>query len=320
MNTPLITVFGATGAQGGGLARALLQDPQRRFRVRAITRQPGSAAAQALSELGAEIIQADLDEPASVQRAMQGAYGTFCVTNYWEHLSPERELRQAGHLAQAAADAGLRHVVWSTLEDTRAYLPPNGDRMPILQGRYNVPHMDIKGQAERMFSERGLPTSFVYTSFYWDNLIHFGMGPQRGADGRLVFVLPMDDKPLPGIAAEDIGACVAGLFLQGEGAIGRHIGLAGEHLSGTQMAAALGRALGQPVQHLAMPPLQYAQLGFPGAEDLANMFQFKRDFNLSYCGNRDVEAARALHPGLLSFEAWLARHAARIPLPAPLAA
>lgn len=320
MSTPLITVFGATGAQGGGLARALLSDPQRRLRVRAVTRQPGSAAAQTLSALGAEILQADLDDPASLARALQGAHGAFCVTNYWEHLSPERELRQAAHLAEAAAAARLRHVVWSTLEDTRAYLPPNGDHMPVLQGRYNVPHMDIKGQADRLFSARGLPMSFVHTSFYWDNLIHFGMGPQRGADGRLLFVLPMDDKPLPGIAAEDIGACVAGLFLQGEAALGQRLGLAGEHLSGAQMAAALTRVLGEPVQHLAMPPHQYAQLGFPGAEDLANMFQFKRDFNLSYCGLREVERARALHPGLQDFGTWLARHAAQIPRPASLAA
>lgn len=320
MSTPLITVFGATGAQGGGLARALLQDPQRRLRVRAITRHPGGTGAQALSALGAEVIQADLDDPASLLRAMQGAHGAFCVTNYWEHQSPERELRQAEHMAEAARAAGLRHVIWSTLEDSRAYLPPNGEQMPVLLGRYNVPHMDIKGQADRLFSDRDLPLTRVYTSFYWDNLIHFGMGPQRGADGRLLFVLPMGEKLLPGIAAEDIGACVARLFLQGEAAIGRSVGLAGEHLSGAQMAEALSMALGEPVQYLAMPPQQYAQLGFAGAEDLANMFQFKHDFNLSYCGARPVQPLRELYPALQDFRAWLAANARRIPLPAPLAA
>src|SRR5688500_14919677 len=98
----IITVFGATGAQGGGLARSILTDPQQRFRVRAVTRKPDSPAARALSEIGADIIVADLDDAASVRRAMDGAHGAFCVTNFWEHLSPEKELTQAHTMAQAA--------------------------------------------------------------------------------------------------------------------------------------------------------------------------------------------------------------------------
>jgi uncharacterized protein YbjT (DUF2867 family) len=319
MSTPLITIFGSTGAQGGGLARALLRGGERPFRVRAVTRKPGGATARLLSELGAEIMAADLDDPASVQRALQGAHGAFCVTNFWEHFSPEREIAQADTMADAARRAGVRHVIWSTLEDTRRFVQPDGSRMPVLMGRYNVPHFDGKGEADQLFIGRGLPVTLLVTSFYWENLIHFGMHPQRAADGRLSFVLPMDDAPLPGIAAADIGACAATLFRQGEAAIGRKVGIAGEHLSGAQMAGALARALGEAVQHVAMAPADYARLGFPGANDLANMFQFKRDFNADYCAARDVAATRDLHPRLSTFEDWLRANAARLPI-APRAA
>src|SRR4051794_8244453 len=194
---PLITVFGATGAQGGGVVRDILARDKPDYRVRAVTRKPDGDAARSLTQLGAEVVVADLDDAGSVQRAMQGAHGVYCVTNFWEHFSPDKELKQAETLAEAARRERVGHVVWSTLEDTRRFLPADGARMPVLMGHYNVPHFDAKGEANRFFSERGLPVTFLQTSFYWDNLIHFGMGPQRGPDGHLLFVLPMDDKPLP---------------------------------------------------------------------------------------------------------------------------
>jgi uncharacterized protein YbjT (DUF2867 family) len=309
---PLITIFGATGAQGGGLARALLARHKPDHRVRAVTRKPDSDAARGLAAMGAEVVAADL---ASVQQAMQGARGVYCVTNFWEHFSPDKELKQAETLAEAARRENVAHVIWSTLEDTRKSVPADGSRMPVLMGNYNVPHFDAKGEANRFFSDRALPVTFLYTSFYWDNLIHFGMGPQRGADGKLVFVLPMGDKPLPGIAASDIGACAAGIFRQGTAMAGRSIGIAGEHLTGADMASALTRAVGEPVTHVAMPPQEYARLGFPGAQDLANMFQFKRDFNAEFCAARPVAATHALYPSLMNFEAWLLSAGARMKVP-----
>ena len=314
-NLPLLTIFGATGAQGGGLARAILARNKPDHRVRAVTRKPDSDAARELEKLGAEVVAADLDDLASVQRAMQGAHGVYGVTNFWEHFSPDRELKQAETLAEAARREKVAHVVWSTLEDTRRFLPADGRRMPVLMGHYNVPHFDAKGEANRFFTERDVPTTFMYTSFYWDNLIGFGMGPQRGPDGKLVFVLPMGDKPLPGIAVADIGACAAGIFRQGASTIGRSIGIAGEHIDGAAMAAALGRAVGEPVTHVPMPPQDYAKLGFPGAEDLANMFQFKAEFNEAFCAARPVAESRALHPGLLNFEGWLLGAGSQISVP-----
>ena len=220
----LVTVFGATGAQGGGLARAILDDPQRRFRLRAVTRKPDAPAARALAQAGAEILTADLDDIGSVYRAMAGAHAAFCVTSYWEHLSPDKELAQAYTMANAAAEARVSHVIWSTLEDSRTFVPL-GTRMPVLMDRYNVPHFDAKGEANRAFTDRRVPTTLFHTSYYWDNLIHFGMQPKRRADGRLAFVLPMGDAKLPGIAAEDIGRCAFGILAQGSSLIGKSVGV-----------------------------------------------------------------------------------------------
>lgn len=320
MSKPLITIFGATGAQGGGLARALLDGGARDFRVRAVTRQPGGAAARDLSERGAEIVAADLDDPASVERAMQGAHGAFCVTSFWAHGCAERELAQAETLAEAARRAGVRHVIWSTLEDTRRFVEPDGRTLPLLQGRYNVPHFDAKGEADQSFIGRGLPLTRLLTSFPWDNLIHLALQPRRGADGRLEFVLPMGDAALPGIAAADIGACAAALFRQGEAAVGRKLGIAGEHLSGAQMADALSCALGEPVRHVAPSREAYAAFGWPGADEMASMFRFKQDFEAEYRAARSVAASRALHPGLMDFAAWLRANAARIPVSPRIAA
>jgi uncharacterized protein YbjT (DUF2867 family) len=310
----IITVFGATGAQGGGLARAILADRANRFELRAVTRKPHSAAAQTLREQGAEIVVADLDDADSVRRAMEGAHGAFCVTNYWEYFSPEREIAQARTMAAAAHDAGVAHIVWSTLEDTRELVPVGSGRMPVLMGKYNVPHYDGKGEANAAFIELGVPTTLLYTSFYWDNLVHFGMQPRRGADGTLEFVLPMDGARLPGIAAGDIGPVAFGIFTRSDELIGKSIGIAGELLTGAQMAEQLTLALGEPVRHLALTPTQYAALGFPGADDHANMFQFKREFERMYCDSRSPACTRELYPATQTFAQWLATHVSKMPI------
>jgi uncharacterized protein YbjT (DUF2867 family) len=304
----IITVFGATGAQGGGLVRAILADPQQAFGVRAVTRSPDSDKGRALAQAGAEVVQADLDDAASLHRAMEGAHGVYAVTNFWEHFSPEREYAQARNLAAAARDAQVAHVIWSTLEDTRRQVPLDDDRMPTLMGRYKVPHFDAKGEANVEFVSNGVPTTLLYVSFYWDNLIQFGMGPKRGPDGTLVFALPMGEAPLAGIGAEDVGPCALGIFRRGTEAIGQEIGIAGEHLTGRQMAEAMARVLGEPVQYVSPSWDEYRAFGFPGAEDLGNMFQYYHDFADPLRPRRPVAATRALHPGLLDFDAWLARH------------
>ena len=312
----IITVIGATGAQGSGLVRAIQADRGGAFAVRAITRKPDAEKAHALRAAGAEVVGADTDNPATLGRAFAGAYGAFCVTNFWEHFSPERELTQARNMAQAAKAAGVQHVIWSTLEDTRRWVPLEDDRMPTLMGKYKVPHFDAKGEADQIFRDLDLPTTFLLTAFYWDNLISFGAGPQRGPDGVLAITFPMDDKKLPGIAVEDIGKCAFGVFKRGRELINRTVGIAGEHLTGAELAGALTRALGHDVRYNAVPPEVYRSFGFPGAEDLGNMYQFKRDFNQYFTGVRDLGFTRTLNPEQQTFEQWLAKHKDQIPLPA----
>jgi uncharacterized protein YbjT (DUF2867 family) len=313
-DTKRIAVLGATGAQGGGLVDAILGDASGRFAVRALTRDTGSERAKRLAARGAEVVATDVDDPASLEKAFEGAHGVFCVTFFWDHFSPEKELAQAGAMAKAAKAAGVRHVIWSTLEDTRERVPLSDERMPTLMGKYKVPHFDAKGEANQLFLDSGVPTTLLHTSFYWDNLIHFGSGPKRGEDGRLAFVLPMADKKLPGIAAGDIGRCAFGIFQAGDEYAGKTLGIAGEHLTGEQMAASLSRALGQEVVYSYVPPEVYRGLGFPGAEDLGNMFQYQRDFEAEFCGLRDLATSRRLNPSLQTFDQWLAANAKRIPL------
>ena len=308
-----IVVVGATGAQGGGLVRAILSDPEGGFHVRALTRDPASENAKVLAASGAEVIGADVDDEESLSRAFEGAWGAYCVTFFWNHFSPEKERAQAAAMAGAARRAGLQHVIWSTLEDTRRWVPLSDDRMPTLMGVYKVPHFDTKGESDHLFTDAGIPTTFLLTSFYWDNFINFGMGPRKGPEGILGITFPMGDRKLPGIAAEDIGRCAYGIFRRPE-LIGKTVGVAGEHLTGAEMAAAFTRALGQEVRYNEVPPEVYRGFGFPGADDLGNMFQFKRDFNEAYCGARSLETSRELNPSLQTLATWLERNLSRIPL------
>ena len=310
----IIAAAGATGAQGGALVRAILADKGSAFTPRALTRKVDSEKAKALAAAGVEVVAVNLDDAASLRPAFAGAYGAFCLTNYGEHFSPEREIRKAENMARAAKAAGLEHVIWSTLEDTRKWVPLDDARMPTLMGKYKVPHFDAKGEADRFFRDMGVPTTFLLTSFYWDNFIFFGSGPQRLPDGTLALTFPLDDKPLSAIAVEDIGKCSYGIFKRGREFIGKTIGIAGGHLTGSQMAAALTRALGKEIRYNPVTPEVFRGLGFPGAEDLGNMFQFKRDFESDYCGARSLEFTRSLNPELLTFDQWLAQNKDRIPL------
>ena len=310
----IIAVVGATGAQGGGLVRAILADKDGPFRVRAITRNVDSEKSKALARAGAEVVAADVDDPRSLERAFAGAYGAFCVTFFWEHFSPEKETAQAKAMAEAAKRAGLKHVIWSTLEDTRKWVPLADNRMPTLMGKYKVPHLDSKGEADRYFTESGVPTTFLLTSFYWENLIFFGMGPKRGADGKLAITMPMGDRKIAAIAAEDIGKSAYAIFKKGRELFGKRIGVAGEHQTGAQIAAGLTRALGQEVRYNEVTPEMFRNFGFPGADDLGNMFQFFRDFDRDFCAVRKLEVGRALNPEMQTFDTWLAKNKNRIPL------
>jgi len=310
----LIVVFGATGAQGGGVARAILNDSNSEFSVRAITRDVNSDKAKELAGMGAEVVAADIDDNESLKSALAGAYGAYFVTFYWAHFSPEKEYGEAVSMAHAAKEAALQHVIWSTLEDTRKWVPLDDNRMPTLMGKYKVPHFDAKGEADQVFLDLGVPTTFLRASFYWDNFIYFGAGPKKGPDGKLYLTFPMDDKKMAGVASEDIGKCAYGIFKKGDELVGKTVGVAGEHLSGDEMASLLSKATGKEIIYNNVTPDTYRSFGFPGADDLGNMFQFYRDFEEVCNSVRDVQFSKVLNPELKSFDAWLSENASRIPL------
>ena len=314
MEKKIITIFGATGAQGGGLARAILNDKNSEFAVRAVTRDPGSDKAKELAGMGAEVVAGDVDDVESLKKALKGSYGAYFVTFFWAHFSPEKEMAEAKNMAEAARESGLKHAIWSTLEDVKRWVPLDDDCMPTLHGKYKVPHFEGKGESDHFFTDAGVPVTFMLASYYWENLIYFGMGPKRGADGKLAITFPMGNKKMAGIAAEDIGKCAYGIFKKGPGLAGKRIGIAGEQITCGAMADAMSAAIGQKVSYNDITADQYRGFGFPGADDLGNMFQFYRDFDEVCNSTRDVKYSKELNPALQSFAMWLAENAKRIPL------
>ncbi|RNM17084.1 NmrA/HSCARG family protein [Nocardioides pocheonensis] len=312
MNDKIIAVTGATGSQGGSVARAILADPGSGFAVRALTRDPRSPAARELAALGAHVVEADFDDEPSVQKAFEGAYGAFLVTNFFAHGSAAKEIEEVKVLVRAAAATNLQHVVWSTLEDTRELLPLDDDRMPVLQGSYNVPHFDAKGEANTLFQEAGVPTTFLNTTFYFQNFVNF-FGPQRGDDGVLTLALPIQDgKLLSGVDTEDIGRTAYAIFKAGKRFVGETVGLAGDHLTGAQYAAKLAAALGEPVRWQSVPFDAFRALDLPIAEEMGNMFQYYSDFDREFTKARDLDRLRELNPALRSFDDWLTDNAGKL--------
>jgi len=316
----IIAVLGATGSQGGGVARAILADPDGPFAVRALTRNAQSGSARALAAAGAEVVEADLFDESSLRRAFDGAYGAFVVTNYWAERTPEEEaaqsraemeLAQAQAAAKAAKDAGLAHVIWSTLEDTREHFGDD-ERVPTVDGHYKVPHFDAKGEANELFIRLGVPTTFLQTAFFFEGFTT-GMGPARVQDGKLILTLPMADKPMSSIAVEDIGKTALGIFKRGEDFIGKTVSIAGEHLTGNEYAAALTEALGEPVEYRPYSWDEFREFPTPFAVELANMFQFYAEDSDRFTGDRDLDLVRELNPDLQSFKTWLAKHKQEIP-------
>ncbi|TWP53889.1 NmrA/HSCARG family protein [Lentzea tibetensis] len=316
-----IAVVGATGAQGGGLVRAILNDPQGPFTVRALTRNPHSDKARELAAKGAEVRWADLDDESSVREAFDGAHGAFVVTDYWaqqakadKRTRAEMELAQAASAARAAQKAGLRHVVWSTLEDTRPHFDRLGVDVPTVEGGFKVPHFDAKGEANATFTELGVPTTFLQTTFYYEAFVVAGQGPQRDENGNLVLTLPMADKKMALIASEDIGKTALGILRRGDELIGETVSIAGAHATGDELAEKFTDVLGEKVVYRPHTFDQVRAAGFPFAVEIANMFQFYADASDHFAGVRDLARARQLNPELQSLDSWLHEHRGEIPV------
>lgn len=314
----IIAVLGATGAQGGGLVRSILADRSGQFAARAITRNSGSPKAKELAALGAEVVEADLDNEASLRQVFDNAHGVYVVTNYWEQRGPEQmqartaaemELEQAGNAARAAKNAGARQVIWSTLEDTRPFFGLGGERVPTLEGgKYTVPHFDAKAEADELFRTARVPTTFLRPSMFFSV---FGqiLRPHRDEQERLVLAAPFADSRVSGIAPEDIGRTALGIFRRGDELIGETISIAGDHLTGAEYAAAISEAIGEPVTY---QPSSFEQMRANSVE-MANMFQFYAENEKEFVGARDLDTVRKLNPEVQSFAVWLAAHKDDIP-------
>lgn len=268
-----------------------------------------------MAALGAELVRADFHDEPTVHKAFEGAHGAFLVTDFWAHGSAAKETEEIGVLVRAAEAAGPRHVIWSTLEDTRELRPLDDERMPVLQEKYNVPHFDAKGEGNKLFTEAGVPTTFLNTTFFFQGFLDAFL-PKRAEDDVPTVTMPFEDgKLLSGVDVADIGRTAHALLKGGERFVGRTIGLAGDHLTGAQYAEKLGAAIGEPVRFRAVPYDVFRSLDIPAAEEIANMFQYYGDFDREFTGARDLDRLREINPQLRSFDAWLAENASKIQVP-----
>ncbi|KAL1788154.1 hypothetical protein HispidOSU_014101 [Sigmodon hispidus] len=289
-NRKIIAVFGATGAQGGSVARSILEN--KHFALRVLTRDVTRKNALVFRDLGAEVVRCDLDDAASVEEALKGAHGAFVVTNFWDHASKEKEVCQGKLVADVAKRLGLKHVVYSGLE--------NVDRMS--GGKLKVLHFDGKGEVEEYFWSIGVPMTSVRLAAYYENFLTIWK-PVKTSDGHYTLALPMGDVPMHGISFADIGAVVSSIFASPEEFVGKAVGLSSEALTIQQYADVLSRTLGKDIRDAKITLEAYEKLGFPGAKELANMFRF---YHMK--PDRDIKLTHRLNPHIRSFSQFISEN------------
>ncbi len=287
----VILVTGATGAQGGSVARALLDDGA--FAVVALTRNPESEKALALRQAGAEIVRGDMDDPESLKRAMQGVYGVFGVTSYWEH--PDKEYRHGKNLIDAVQESNIRHFVFSSLP---SYNKLSG-------GAFPVSHYDIKAELEDYAKSLHLPATFVQPASYYENFLNVFM-PRPDEDGNFYFGFPQGDTKLAMASVEDLGGVVKTIFRHPAEYIGRVTGVVGDDRTFAEYADIMSRVLGRRIYYVYIPHEEFAGFEFPGAGEIANMFEVRRLF-IPEQQVKMIESY-ALNPSMQTFERWLVKN------------
>ncbi|XP_016055678.1 PREDICTED: nmrA-like family domain-containing protein 1 [Miniopterus natalensis] len=287
----VIAVFGATGAQGGSVARAILES--KKFAVRAMTRDVTRPNALVLRDLGAEVVKGDLNDAASVEAALKDAYGAFVVTNFWDHLSKEKEVCQGKLVADIAKRLGLKHVVYSGLEDVKR----------LTGGKLEVEHFDGKGEVEEYFWSIGVPMTSVRLAAYFENFLTIWKVVKASDGDYYTLALPMGDIPMDGISVADVGAVVCSIFNSPAEFIGKAVGISAEALTIQQYADVLSKSLGKDVRDAKITMEAYEKLGFPGAAEMANMFRF---YHMK--PDRDVKLTHRLNPKVRSFSQFISEN------------
>ena len=275
----LILVTGATGKQGGAVARHLLADG---WPVRALTRDPAKPEARNLMALGAEVVKGDLSDRVSLDAALKGAYGCYSVQNFWE-TGYDLEILQGKNLAEAAKAAGVKHFVYSSVGGA--------------ERKTGLPHFESKWVIEQHISHIGLPNTVLRPVFFMDN---FSAPNYRASilDGILTMPMP-PNKPLAMLAVDDIGGFAALAFAHPEEYMGKAMELAGDELTIPAAASAFSRALGRTVRYVEMPIEEMRRV----SEEYAWMFEWfiKEGYKVN------LRALRDLYPGLTSFDDWLVK-------------
>jgi uncharacterized protein YbjT (DUF2867 family) len=277
--TGLIAVIGGTGQQGGATARALLAAGAP---VRALVRDPAAAAAVALRDAGAELVTADVEDPGSLRHGLAGVAGLFAMTTFVGADGTEGEVRRGGLIAEAAHDVGVPHVVYSSVGGAERHS--------------GVPHFESKRRVEERLTALGLTTTVVRPTFFMENFTSF-FAPKT-EDGAVVLRAPLrPGVPLQMVAVDDVGAVAAACLLDRGSVPGGAVEIAGDELTGEQIAAAFGERAGAPARFEALPldvladdPDQHAMFGW-----FTHLPAYEADFALT----------RLLAPDVKDFRAWL---------------
>jgi uncharacterized protein YbjT (DUF2867 family) len=274
-----VLVLGATGNQGGGVADRLLE---RGFAVRALARDPSKPRAQALAERGAEVVQGDMDDRESVDRAMDGVDAVFSVQNYWE-TGREREIAQGKAVADAARAAGVGHIVYSSVG--------GADRDP------GVSHFVSKWEIEEHIRSLGLKATILRPVFLMEN---FNSPLYRGALSNGVLPLALDpDYELQAVACDDVGE-FAVLALEGhEEVAGKALEIASDVVTPAAIAGFFAEKLGTEVNHVQLPLEKLRELN----PEVADMFAWYQDEGYQ----ADLDALRRIHPNPLTVREWIER-------------
>ena len=224
---------------------------------------------------------------------MKDCYGVFGVTSFWEHF--DKEYQHGKNLVDAVAESNVEHFVFSTL--------PSANKLS--NGKLDVPHFDLKAKLEQYTKELGIEATFVHVAFYYENFLYF-FPPKKNGNGSYVFGFPQGDTLLAGVSVEDLGGVVASVFERPQEYKGRVVGAVGDDIRPDEYAAVMTRVLGKTVEYNHIDREAFASFGFPGADDLANMF----DFNRHYIENRekDKNESRSLNPEMRTFEDWLSEN------------